>query len=717
MSKKFNGERCERRNLTDLVLGTGPTGMKRPVTKKKQPAKSTVPQMPTGGPTGGSTLDRNDPQFQSWLQTTSREFYPEYSGEALNPTEWFKYVNPYTDTQKYPSNIAVNPTLLPQDASSRYMSQEIGRASSPGAKRMTMTDAYSANEQRYNENRETEQLYNDWLSRQGSAPTPPGREVTVAEDGKSYTVSGPASQMPHGGSTHEAGLDPRLSPYYSSSPGVARDPLGRPVQDPSQMSYSMQTYGFEDGPITPTSNPLEQALFLGPGALMNAGRVAVSTAAKPVQIMGTKALKYGADALNSSLPIMSRIGAGLKSAYNAWGVAGLPTAVTGLAGGVVNQVQGKGSVANTLGMAEDVVNVLPGSKVLKTAVAKGYSAGEGIKIGEDIAGGDYASAFGRVLIGALPGDQSRINPGDVPKYVLKTGNKVWDSKPAAIPEMAYGGPSAYEIAMANHQKRMLANPGAGGEFSSEGSFPIEDFSMTPGQVPDALREYLKISGNASLFSGAGQAIGSYIQESGAPETGERPEANAEGVIGGALKGATNPLAMSAGPYGMIAGAIIGGVGAKLKSDKAGGEYDDALAEENEIRLNNNIANAKEFSTQALSQYDQQGAGGGYYAKYGGPLNKYYMGGSPEQVDYETEKSEVIMASPYDRPIAVGQGGYKQLSSNLYKGNGPSHAQGGIPTRGAIEPFVDNMGEQQEPYVFSDSKDMSFDATEILSMIR
>ena len=374
MSKKFNGERCERRNLTDLVLGTGPTGMKRPVTKKKQPAKSTVPQMPTGGPTGGSTLDRNDPQFQSWLQTNSREFYPEYSGESLKPTEWFKYVNPYTDTQKYPSNIAVDPTLLPQDASSRYMSQEIGRASSPGAKRMTMTDAYSANEQRYNENRETERLYNDWLSRQGSAPPPPGREVTVAEDGKSYNVSGPASQMPHGGSTHESVADPSLAPTYAPSPGIPRDALGRPVQDPSQMSASMRMYGFEDGPITPTSNPLEAALFAGPSALMNAGRVAASTAAKPVQIMGNKALKYGAEALNSSLPLAQRAASGLKSAYNAFGVYQLPGAAAGFTGGAVNQMQGKGSVGNTLGMAEDVVNVLPGSKLLKTALTKGVTA-------------------------------------------------------------------------------------------------------------------------------------------------------------------------------------------------------------------------------------------------------------------------------------------------------------------------------------------------------
>ena len=41
--KKFNGHRCERRNLTDLVLGTGPDGKKRPKPKaKKRPKNFTL---------------------------------------------------------------------------------------------------------------------------------------------------------------------------------------------------------------------------------------------------------------------------------------------------------------------------------------------------------------------------------------------------------------------------------------------------------------------------------------------------------------------------------------------------------------------------------------------------------------------------------------------------------------------------------------------------
>ena len=41
--KKFNGHRCERRNLTDLLLGTGPDGKRRAKPKaKKRPRNYTT---------------------------------------------------------------------------------------------------------------------------------------------------------------------------------------------------------------------------------------------------------------------------------------------------------------------------------------------------------------------------------------------------------------------------------------------------------------------------------------------------------------------------------------------------------------------------------------------------------------------------------------------------------------------------------------------------
>ncbi|MDA8978933.1 hypothetical protein N9F63_00075 [bacterium] len=470
---------------------------------------------------------------------------------------------------------------------------------------------------------------------------------------------------------------------------------------------------------------------------MNAGRVAASTAAKPVQIMGNKALKYGAEALNSSLPLAQRAAAGLKSAYNAFGVYQLPTAVAGFTGGALNQMQGKGSVGNTLGMAEDVVNVLPGSKLLKTALTKGVTAKEGVKIGEDLTTGDYASALGRAAIGILPGDQSRINPSQVTTYGMKWGNKILDTKPQPNAQMTYGGPSAYETAMANHQARMLANPREGGEFSSERSFPVEDFlndpaamppeggaTMTPGQFPDFIKQYLAKQGNMSLASSAGQSAGQFITQNSGTVDDPMAKFGLGEALGGAASGAYNPVARSFGIPGMALGAITGLATAKYKSDVEKNRF---IAEEERLsgmRTASNVANAQDFSRQALSTYDQDGAGGGYYSTYGGPVDRFYMGGATQRkyamggpIDYETEKEEVILASPYDRPVAPGQGSYNQLSENLFKGNGPSHAQGGIPTRGGTQPFVDGQGEPVDsPYVFSDSKDMRFDPNDILSMI-
>lgn len=110
-----------------------------------------------------------------------------------------------------------------------------------------------------------------------------------------------------------------------------------------------------------------------------------------------------------------------------------------------------------------------------------------------------------------------------------------------------------------------------------------------------------------------------------------------------------------------------------------------------------------------------GTGGAFKPTYTA-MGKNYREGGP--VDYETEKSEVILASPNDKPVAVGQGRYTQISENLFKGGGPSHEQGGIPTRGATKEFVDAGGQVQDsPYVFSDAKEMRFDASDILSMIR
>tara|TARA_R100000951_G_scaffold116611_1_gene129342 strand:- start:4888 stop:6417 length:1530 start_codon:yes stop_codon:yes gene_type:complete len=492
-----------------------------------------------------------------------------------------------------------------------------------------------------------------------------------------------------------------------------------------------------------------------------------------------------------------------------------------------------------------------------------------------------------LVLGTGPAGNKRPAPK------AKKRSKNFTTEPA-VNQMYLGGPyTDYNAMFAPQQPMASPSPGAPSAPSDPGHPSLYQRiklkrlassdpagpggpTMAPGQFPDFLKQYLGGQGNMSLASSGGQAAGQFI--TGMSDTANDPTAKygvGEG-FGAAVSGAFNPLAMSLGPLGMVGGAALG-LGKSLfshsKEKNAFEEAQEKLAEEH---IASNVANAQDFSRQALSTYDQQGVGGGYYARRGGPVDKFYTGGPTEPpyeatanpfrapvyggnqgtfrqdnspvpsdfsfgdamsnvanyhldkpldalgmdlaiagqvpligevadlanagisgarglynsvtgdtakaqeqfalaglsaasaipfignaagvarvgaqsariakgahkiekgvigakgikagtyesyamggpVDYETEKSEVILASPNDPPVAVGQGQYNRISGNLYKGNGPSHEQGGIPTRGATEPFIDNAGQPMDsPYVFSDSKDMRFNADEILSMIR
>lgn len=244
------------------------------------------------------------------------------------------------------------------------------------------------------------------------------------------------------------------------------------------------------------------------------------------------------------------------------------------------------------------------------------------------------------------------------------------------------------------------------------TFPAEETMQTMkmtqgGMTGPELIEYIKQQNvqNANLnMLGTGLgAAGSFISSVGQDEDAKPtdPYSLTDG-LGSALQGAGS-LAMF-GPAGMLVGGALGLGKSLFTHHKEKNEYLQAQEEAKQERMRMRQDQAENLSTQVLSTYDQSGIGGGYY-RAGGP------------VDYETEKNEVILASPNDPPIAIGQGSYKRKSANLYEGNGPSHEMGGIPTKGATQPFQDQMGQTQDsPYVFSDAKEMRFDASSILSMI-
>ena len=759
MSKKFNGHRCERRNLTDLVLGTGPEGKKRPTPKAKKRSKNfttepPVNTMPDGGPTGSAPLNRSDPQFQSWLQTTNREFYPEYSGEALKPTEWFKYVNPYTDAQKYPSDVAVNPTLLPQDASSQYMSQKIGRASSPGAARMTMADAYTANEQRYNTNRETEQLYNDWLSRQGSAPPPPERQVTVAEDGMSYTASGPASQMYGGGPVGDTGTPEALPTsdavpsYLQNDPGfIAQQNLGVAAGNLMTRFTNPNTGGYYKEYDPRISSFIDDDLL--------GGRFAAKQEDYNYRYLppGMKAKEKNYQYFEEGDPKMPA-GAEINRLGTPWSagtVSNLATAFDPTFQGsmrhsdYINRAfQGDGNY--TAGRANrgadyqegDILFTGRGTGATGTQ-GKGYRAfkklaedGAGYQSHSDIITSVDTDADGNKTYNVMGGnmgdtlyDRAFTAKQLASRYTGRMHNEGVSQQSAAYqmennPAMPTGYPAEGSLALMQQRfggqnvPQYFGGGGTGG--SGQYYRQLDRYLRQKGRQGPSLEgltgpQFMEAIKNQNIDAGKANLLGTGLGVAGNLVTsmGEGEDARPDDpykftdALGGALSGAGQGAMF--GLPGMLVGGAFGLGKSLFNHQKDKNEFNRMQEEAKDERTTMNVGNAQDFSRQVLNTYNQEGVGGSYYARNGGP------------VDYETEKSEVILASPNDPPIAMGQGKYKQKSSNLYQGKGPSHEMGGIPTKGATEPFKDSMGQEQDsPYVFSDAKEMRFDPSSILSMI-
>lgn len=240
-----------------------------------------------------------------------------------------------------------------------------------------------------------------------------------------------------------------------------------------------------------------------------------------------------------------------------------------------------------------------------------------------------------------------------------------------------------------------------------------DANLAPASVPEAMKNVLTNQSKLSLLSTAGNAVGQMMQERAMPDLGHknaaymRPEIGSGYVSGAALKGAATGATL--GPAGAIFGGAFGAIKAGGDKQKFMDEWQEAYDEriDNE-RLNNTNA-ARQMSDQVYSTYNTQGQFVSPMMEQGGAI--------PAAPDYETEGGEVMLASPNDKPIAMGQGKYKKMTDNLYKIEGPRHEGGGVPTAGAQQPFTDNLGNNHDsPYVFSDTEDFRFDASEILGML-
>jgi hypothetical protein len=239
---------------------------------------------------------------------------------------------------------------------------------------------------------------------------------------------------------------------------------------------------------------------------------------------------------------------------------------------------------------------------------------------------------------------------------------------------------------------------------------VDMSNLAPGEVADAMNANQVRQGKVALGSAALSTAGQFIQNSDLAQ-GETTGGDVATGVGGAMSGLGMALPYAAmipgvAPFAVVGGAIASVYKKKAAEQKANLAMRERLGEENKMRLEA----TKDYTKQVQEMYDPQGqVVNGYMAKYGGAMG---------QSDYETEGGEVMMASPSDPPVGLANGGYNKMSKNMYKAVGPKHERGGIPTSGATEGFVDAQGQSHDsPYVFSDAKEMRFDASQILSMIR
>ena len=615
------------------------------------------PKMNPGGP-----VDPNDPQFQSWLNTTGRTFYPEYSGEALSPTEWYKYVNPHNNTQEYPSNIAVDPTLLPQ-AGDRYMSQQIGRMSSPGAKRMTMADAYQANTERFNTNRETQRLYEDWLSRQ-SGPETRGVVTTVADDGLSFMRTGAASDLTYGGyPKYNPGgftnMNLPNTPYYKNMQATMQ-----PGQVPDFLRQYLQTQG------------------------------GMNLASSGGQALGTllEQNAKGADDPRSKYTVQEGFGAAIKGATNPLAMSFGPFGMlAGAAIGVGKSIFNDQKERNEF-LAEQE-ELREERTALNADSAKAFSQQANSTYNQGGVGGGYYSRYGGPLdkyYNGGPTNPPTVLPGMEQYAQYANLNPELSAAVANMPPSNDRLMNFTDAEMRRNEARQAARVDA--ESLAQANRVASNVVQYHMDKPlDALGMDLAVLGQFPIIGEPADLLNAGI-------SGTRAAYNT--AIGDTAK--AQEQAIYAGLSAASAIPFVGNVPAIGRVAKAA---DTVATGVNLGKTAHHIAHGAHSLERGLIGKKSLTA-----ANYDG----YKMGGP---VDYETEKSEVILAGAGDKPIAVGQGKYTRLSNNLFRGRGPSHEYGGIPTRGATQPFVDSTGMMNNsPYVFSDDKSMRFDAADILSMI-
>lgn len=648
MSKKFNGHRCERRNLTDLVLGTGPDGKRRAKPKaKKRPKNYTqepaANKMTKGGP--ASPVD-------SLLGVLERKGAPGYTSAGNMPA----------DTQ----------------ALMEYVNAAQGRITGG----MSPRDAANANA---------------FMMRQQMDHGLPATAQALYGVEQQMYLGGPAGDpIPESGIPTRLQQDPRV--MAENMLGLAAGNMMTRFTNPNTGEY----YKEYDPRI---ANYIDDELL---GGKFSAKQTDFNYKYLP-EGMADKPENYQyfeqGDPLLPDGAVINRLG----TAWSAGTVSNLAQAYDPSFEGsarhsdYINRAfQGDGNYTTT--RAKRNTDYQVGDIMFQgrgDTKGKGYRAfrkmaddGQGYQSHSDIITSIDTDADGNKIYHVLGG-----NMGDSLYDRGFTEKELAQRYAGRMTNTGLGMQSA-AYQMENNPLFFNSYPAA----ETAANLEMQEGGYTAPELLEAIKNAnIKAAKTNMLGTGLGVA-GNLITTMGEGDNPSPTDAySLTDGLGGALSGAAKGAQF--GVPGMIIGGAFGLGKSLYDHHKEKNEFIRAQEEAKEERTAMNQENAQTFSEQVLSTYNQEGLRGGSYYRHGGA------------VDYETEKNEVILAGPNDPPVAIGQGKYKRKSNNLYEGNGPSHEMGGIPTKGATEPFVDQMGQQQDsPYVFSDAKEMRFDASSILSMI-
>lgn len=691
MSKKFNGHRCERRNLTDLVLGTGPTGKKRakPKAKKRPKNYSTEP--------AANRMDMGGPARQQLRGNEVNYLLNNYLSGGYKTHE-------YVPNQTNPLHFRVRPEVAypVQPQGTEVMAPSSTAVAMPGMPQPVVNQNMIPDVVYRHPTKQQEQAVKEYEQQQLAAELAEFRrrmesgEESLEEDILELfpylsTIFGANDAMRAINDLRENGVIDNPAVYDDLADIVAAAPIGGWLGKGSKVKLARMRYA-GDG-------------LVDAGDVAKVGRQVHNT---------VKGIGFGLDRTEDERGINNRYG-------------GVPKAQLGLA---TQGIPGVGGIFDTLdryanppaipadmpnsaasAFNDFYMNASPGKRIAlherMSANPNAYPYVRQMNHGLDVALGTnaiseqmYQDTF-----------DSRTRDDAYAQY----GNQFQQGMAPTVRDRSYepeyqinmgsqepGDPSDPNFTQAN--TRAPFDPSGLLKFAGRLQKKNMLTGLSPSQIPGAVADFNKKMGQLNLAGSAMGSLGSFLNQQAQGEAGPMDQyrynapdgtmASAGDILSGAGRFA------QFGPLGMAGGALYGAIAGKRRREKAAEDWQTAFEERNDAIAAGNVQAAYSGADSAYSGYADEG---NFYMT---------MGGRP---DYETEKNEVILASPGDKPIAMTGNSYKQLSTNLFKGRGPSHEQGGIPTKGATEPFVDSGGNYQDsPYVFSDA--YKIDPTEFLSML-